>query len=301
MLDVGGFSLATMGEQAREQGDTRAAHKASVTGYFLIGVTIVTLLLVTVGLLWSPTKYYTDQAEKGLILVRVVMTVIYAHVIHSLRQATAHAITNQVDVLATTVTEQFQRLEEELARVQQDMHRQFTSELTATNRRLTDLSERIATTDRQLANLPEHLAATDRRLTDILQPLQATMQEHTSALEGLAALPGRLCELEQSLLSLSTAPSHKLHLSVVTSDRPHRSVSVPTSVGSDQPTDNTDGEATDKGAFVRRCLSDNPTMRVADIQRQAAHQGLRIAHSYISDLRKAFLAEQDKQAQQETA
>src|SRR5579859_3752279 len=35
MLDVGGFSLATMGEQAHEQGDERAARRASVTGYFL--------------------------------------------------------------------------------------------------------------------------------------------------------------------------------------------------------------------------------------------------------------------------
>src|SRR5215472_7205018 len=33
MLDVGGFSLATMGEQAREQGDERAASRASLTGY----------------------------------------------------------------------------------------------------------------------------------------------------------------------------------------------------------------------------------------------------------------------------
>ena len=75
MLDVGGFSLATMGETAREQGDARAARRASLTGYFLIGVTIVTLLLVTVGLLWpTETKPFTDGAEKGLILVRVVMT-----------------------------------------------------------------------------------------------------------------------------------------------------------------------------------------------------------------------------------
>jgi hypothetical protein len=32
----------------------------------------------------------TIGAEKGLILVRVFMTVIYVHVIHSLRRATAH-------------------------------------------------------------------------------------------------------------------------------------------------------------------------------------------------------------------
>lgn len=61
------------------------------------------------------------------------------------------------------------------------------------------------------------------------------------------------------------------------------------------------GTDIDKGAFVRLCLTTNPTIRVADIERQAASHGLKIAWSYISDLHKALLAERDKQAQQETA
>ena len=55
MLDVGGFSLASMGDQARRQGDERAARRASVTGAFLIGIMILTLLLVSIGLLPQPT------------------------------------------------------------------------------------------------------------------------------------------------------------------------------------------------------------------------------------------------------
>ena len=113
MLDVGGFSLASMGEQAREQGDERAARKASITGNFLIGVTIVTLLLVTIGLLWSAAKQDTDMAEKGLILVRVIMTVICGHVIHSLRSVTTHrqhaTFTEHLAELAARLTESEQR------------------------------------------------------------------------------------------------------------------------------------------------------------------------------------------------
>jgi|SRR5450755_1104594 hypothetical protein len=52
MLDVGGFSLASMGDQARENGDERAANKARATGYLLIAIMIITLLLVSVGILW---------------------------------------------------------------------------------------------------------------------------------------------------------------------------------------------------------------------------------------------------------
>jgi len=128
MLDVGGFSLASMGDHARQQGDERAAHRASVTGGFLIGIMILTLLLVSIGILWAPAKRYTDIAEKGLILVRVVMTVIYGHVIHSLRRATANAqptqsqvealtqqLTQQAEELTTAFNQQFQRLATELS------------------------------------------------------------------------------------------------------------------------------------------------------------------------------------------
>jgi hypothetical protein len=77
-----------------------------------------------------------------------------------------------------------------------------------------------------------------------------------------------------------------------------RSVSVKATARSDRPMI---GETTDKRAFVRRCLTDNPTMKVADIQRQANSQGIKIAYSYISDIRKAFLAEQGERAREETA
>src|SRR5215472_7174915 len=85
MLDIGGLSLSTMSAHARLMGDEKAAKRAGTTSAFLIGLMIVTLLLVSIGLLFPTAKSFTDLAEKGLILIRVVMTVIYSHVIHSLR------------------------------------------------------------------------------------------------------------------------------------------------------------------------------------------------------------------------
>src|SRR6266852_5959227 len=103
MLDISGFSLASMADQARGQGNERAARRAARTGWFLIGVTILTLLLVSIGLLWPHTpaiQDFTGKAEKGLILLRVMMTVIYGHVIHSLRRAahTPPALVPSTDV-----------------------------------------------------------------------------------------------------------------------------------------------------------------------------------------------------------
>jgi hypothetical protein len=48
----------------------------------------------------------------------------------------------------------------------------------------------------------------------------------------------------------------------------------------------------DKGAFVRRCLGETPTMRNTDIQRKAREQGITISPAYISEIRKAFFGEQ---------
>lgn len=92
MLDIGGMSLASMATHAKEQGDGAAAKKAGSTSLFLIVLMIVTLLLVSVGVLFPAMKQYTDMGEKGLILVRVVMTVIYGHVLHSLRSSNRHPV-----------------------------------------------------------------------------------------------------------------------------------------------------------------------------------------------------------------
>lgn len=92
MLDIGGMSLGTMASHIRERGDAEAAKKADVTSKFLIGLMILTLLLVSTGVLFPVVKSYTDMAEKGLILVRVVMTVIYSHVIHSLRDSSLQTV-----------------------------------------------------------------------------------------------------------------------------------------------------------------------------------------------------------------
>src|SRR5260370_28904858 len=59
MLDIGGMSLSTMAAHIRALGDAEAAKKASITSTFLIGLMIVTLLLVTIGLLFPLVKPYT--------------------------------------------------------------------------------------------------------------------------------------------------------------------------------------------------------------------------------------------------
>lgn len=87
-LDIGGLSLSSMAHHARDTGAKKAADMAQLTSRFLIGLMIVTLLTVSVGLLYHNLQEYTQQIEKLMILVRIVMSVIYSSVIHNLRSNT---------------------------------------------------------------------------------------------------------------------------------------------------------------------------------------------------------------------
>ncbi len=270
MLDVGGFSLASMGDHARQQGDERAARRASVTGAFLIGIMILTLLLVSIGLLWPSATSYTNVAEKGLILVRVIMTVIYGHVIHSLRRVGTqreHA----------TLTEQFIEFSQRMTDTEQRMTEQFT-----------ELEQRTATTLTELANITE------------------TVQAHAHLLTELAALPGLVERLQQATpAQVRAAVQHEVKAALEANPEQHRMPTPNTArpklsvveVSSEQRTakDRTgaaNSTEIDKGAFVRHCLTETPNMRNTDIQRKAAEQGITISPAYISEIRKAFLGEQ---------
>ncbi len=48
-LDIAGFGLASMADHAKRCGNLAAAKRASITGYCLIGIMLITLLVVTVG------------------------------------------------------------------------------------------------------------------------------------------------------------------------------------------------------------------------------------------------------------
>ncbi len=91
-LDIAGFGLASMSEHAKRCGNLAAARKGSITGYCLIGLMLLTLLVVSIGHLWPVTLPVVAIIEKILLLVRVLMTVIYGHVIHGLRAS--HATQN---------------------------------------------------------------------------------------------------------------------------------------------------------------------------------------------------------------
>jgi hypothetical protein len=129
MLDIGGLSLSTMSAHARLLGDVKAAKRAGMTSAFLIGLMIVTLLLVSIGLLFPSVKPYTDLAEKGLILIRVVMTVIYSHVIHSLRSTNLQPVPVPPTPTVPTITELEPLITRILVPILEQYHTELRSEM----------------------------------------------------------------------------------------------------------------------------------------------------------------------------
>jgi hypothetical protein len=131
MLDIGGLSLSTMSAHARALGDVKAAKRAGTTSAFLIGLMIVTLLLVSIGLLFPIAKPYTDLAEKGLILIRVVMTVVYSHVIHSLRSTNFQPAPVPETPAVLTSTELQAAVSSILIPILEQYHAELRSEISA--------------------------------------------------------------------------------------------------------------------------------------------------------------------------
>lgn len=288
MLDVGGFSLASMADHARANGDEEAANKAETTGKFLIGIMIVTLLLVAIGLLFPPAKQYTDMAEKGLILVRVVMTVVYSHVIHSLRRAETTMINLDTHAQIAAISEQFsetintltgnfaqqiQHLTDELSRMENTLQNRLNeSSAMMENTLQNTLQQEIATIYERLQNGRDESSA--------LKMLQGELQENLQKIE--VTLQGMQVEKNQPQ---KHAERPLLH--VVPSPQPASSVQA--SVASSDTKFNA-------RAFVFASLQGDASLKLADLAKLALLQGTELSESTISRYRKEFFASHESSA-----
>ncbi len=91
-IDVAGFGLQSIAENARLNGDEKGYKKAMLTSYALISIMMITLFLLTTAQIWPVTKPFVSTLNDALILVRVGMTVLYGHIVHSLGKSQHHLI-----------------------------------------------------------------------------------------------------------------------------------------------------------------------------------------------------------------
>ncbi len=150
-LDIAGFGLATMGDHARRRGDAHAARKASTMGWTLISLMMVTVGLVTLTLIVPATKPTIDTIEKALVLARVIVTVLYGHIVHSLRNAGVE-YDNRVLTLeqtVSTVQAQVQAKEHEVSSVQSTLS-SVQSALSSEQAKVSTLQAQLDSTQQEL-------------------------------------------------------------------------------------------------------------------------------------------------------
>ncbi|HZU00281.1 MAG TPA: winged helix-turn-helix domain-containing protein [Ktedonobacteraceae bacterium] len=166
-LDIAGFSLSSLAKHARDMGEEEAANKAKKTSTALITLMITTILLVTIGMLYPKAAPYTAMADNVLILVRVVMVVVYSHVIHELREVTHASPTTPTlspqplpieDITAEVLRQVAGQLDDMKATTRQDMT-SMQEALTASFQ--TALSEALNTTANTTPNTPDTTAESD--------------------------------------------------------------------------------------------------------------------------------------------
>jgi hypothetical protein len=159
-----------------------------------------------------------------------------------------------------------------LAEIEANLQRSTIEQFAETEQRITatlqELTEELSRTSNEQKASPV-LA----NITETLQGLPALLDEMTQATQT------QVLQAMQEVKTAVEANTGRPKLALVESSRP-------------KPRANIKTNEFDKGAFVRSCLTEYPTIRNSEIQRKASELGHSISPGYISDVRKAFLEEQ---------
>jgi hypothetical protein len=259
-LDIGGLSLAKLAKQAREDGDPAGAANAETLSKWLIGIMLVGV--VTVGLEHvlpvALPSWVMVSINVILVVARSICAVLYGRVVHDLK----HEMMRMMPIVDAQAT-----FTEHLQGIEVNMQRTLATQIAEAEQRITErLSETLRTLERTVTDHQNLQALAE------LTALPAQLERQAQATQ--AQLRGLMQEVKAALEANTTRP----RLALI--ER------VPNS-----PT-NTSESGIDKAAFVRSCLTENPNIRNADIQRKASEQGVNISPAYISEVRKAFLEEQ---------
>jgi predicted nucleic acid-binding Zn-ribbon protein len=243
-LDIAGFGLTTMGDHARRQGNEKAARTAQGMGWTLIGLMIVTVGLVTLSILIPDTKSFVDGTEKALILLRVVVTVLYGHIVHSLRQASVDymnhtmALEQEVSSLRQTVS----TLQPQLDSAKQQVDT-LSGHLREKMQQVDTLSGQLTTEQHKVASLQLELQTEQGETTSLRQQMHVAQSEVETLQMQMEAKKQELQGLHDTMeSSQQVQTSHLRHLLEA---EQQRTVSLQQQLASEQ----------DEGTTLRRHLN----------------------------------------------
>lgn len=212
-LDIAGFGLATMAQNARASGFEREAKTAHRTAALLITIMMLTLVLFTLGIMVPALKPFTSVAENVLILVRVGMIVLYGHVIHGLRSVTDDQLPpRQADALHERL--EAQRLE--MQRISEQHTKQLSELDTRHQLSLTELSQAH---ERKLeTTITEIMSANEARTQTLLDAVLLQVDErHEARIEAMQQTITRVAveEITTTVTPLLSLPQRTIETTTV--------------------------------------------------------------------------------------
>ncbi len=174
-IDVAGFGLQSIAENARLNGDEKGYKKAMYTSYALISIMMITLFLLTIGQIWPDTKGFVSIANDALILVRVGMTVLYGHIVHSLGKSHSHSVPThiveglhqQLDAQRQDVERLRQTIQTERQQIQETIQQQIQTTIAEVEGRL---SLSVSNAVSPVSNAVSPVSDTDQIQKDTTHP-----------------------------------------------------------------------------------------------------------------------------------
>ena len=297
-LDIGGLSLAKLARQAREDGNADGAMQAETLSKWLIGIMLTGVVTVGVEHVVPLPGQVQIAIEIVLVVARSICAVLYGRVVHALKQEIARTLVPVTNVLANAT-----ELSTELSAAVRRAEANTETRIANGEHHLTELVQRMLT--ETLQQVTEHLERTSTaHAAAALAEITETLQVHDQALAELAALPTlldrQLRVVVQEVKTALEVPIEPKRISGPNTARPKFTVvEANTEHRTPKAAANSTEPELDKGAFVRQCLTETPTIRNSEIQRKAAELGYTISPAYISETRKAFFSEPT--IQEETA
>jgi hypothetical protein len=255
-LDIGGMGLLKLTKRAGLPRDSFPAR---------LGASLVVLMILNVVL--ASVKHTLPMIPDGvfvgietlLLIARAIVAVLFGHAIHALREEYGESAITVKE--ASELQQTIEGLSLELSRIQENFHVQLSSEL---------------------ASVRESF---HRQLSSELSPVHESLQQYQETLASIPAMQTRLQHLESS----ATAERHTPPvLRALPSLRQGSHEASQAHVAKETRQAARHATGFDARAFVFACLSENPDLKLAEIEQLARVAGQELSQPTASRYRRQF-------------
>jgi hypothetical protein len=305
-LDIAGFGLTSLAKAVRRAGDEETAGKAEFIGTCLIIIMVISMLSGGIDRLFSVrfpvVKEYVGYLDDVLLLTRVVMTVFYGKIMHSLRDSQQH--------MQTVVDETEAQLREEITQLQtvltnerqtsQAAQTRLSAELEAMkagqDANKTELSRQVAAMKAQNESQTVELSSLKKELSNSRNESSMKAQQYSQNELSLQAKMQAAVKAAREEMQAQMKAQHQTEMQVLQAqidDLKHTNSQLKAEMKGQskapvKQAKQVSSEKFDTRTFVFECLQENAEMKLSEIVMKAKLQGQELSEPTISRYRKEY-------------